>query len=189
MIVGRCQRLIAAGIPRARALRAPTARRLLSSQPEAGGGGAAETAMDAAHKVAQTALMGVSLAGLGYIGFATYDIYSRSKKSGKPANIQKSLSEKVLTAAAEPWKQGNVQHGDEVAVEEDPVVVKKVVKIARTQSEKVLTAAAEPWKPGNIQHGEEVKVEEDEVVTKAVVKLQKKFSERVLTGAADSWKK
>ena len=145
--------------------------------------------MDAAHKVAQTALMGVSLAGLGYIGFATYDIYSRSKKSGKPVNIQKSLSEKVLTAAAEPWKQGNVQHGDEVAVEEDPVVVKKVVKIARTQSEKVLTAAAEPWKPGNIQHGEEVKVEEDEVVTKAVVKLQKKFSERVLTGAADSWKK
>ena len=71
-----------------------------------------------------------------------------------------------------------MQHGDEVAVEEDPVVVKKVVKIARTQSEKVLTAAAEPWKPGNIQHGEEVKVEEDEVVTKAVVKLQKKFSER-----------
>ena len=189
MIVGRCARLVAAGgIPRATvALRAPTTRRLLSSQPE--GGGAAETAMDAAHKVAQTALMGVSLAGLGYIGFATYDIYSRSKKSGKPANIQKSLSEKVLTAAAEPWKQGNVQHGDEVAVEEDPVVVKKVVKIARTQSEKVLTAAAEPWKPGNIQHGEEVKVEEDEVVTKAVVKLQKKFSERVLTGAADSWKK
>ena len=35
--------------------------------------------MDAAHKLAATVLMGVSLAGLTYIGFAFVDIYTRHK--------------------------------------------------------------------------------------------------------------
>ena len=31
--------------------------------------------------------------------------------------LQRKFSEKVLTTAAEPWKPGNIQHGEEVKME------------------------------------------------------------------------
>ena len=49
----------------------------------------------------------------------------------------------------EAW--GNIQHGEEVKLDEDETSAlanKPVVKLQRKFSEKVLTAAAEPWKPG-----------------------------------------